>query len=188
MKLFNLVGCTLLATQAAGRFLPKSQSLGDDTSLFDSKTIDKTSTVPEFAGDPDTKPNPDPSSDEEDDVVKAWNKALCSGQKIFMAMTSPADQTHKFITPPQSPWSGTLCQRARSMGLERPRGRERLHVRFRRLPKPEDSFSSARHRYEISRSERPEPVFSHRARLKSDHGTTARRCNAAADETNLHWS
>jgi hypothetical protein len=117
MKFLYLVYCTLLAALAAGRFLPKSQPLGDNPSRFNPKTTtDKTSTVPEFAGDPDTKPKPDPSSDEEDDVVKVWNKALCSGQKIFMAMTSPADQTHKFITPPQSPWSGTLVKELEAWG------------------------------------------------------------------------
>ncbi|KAF2023568.1 hypothetical protein EK21DRAFT_80594 [Setomelanomma holmii] len=41
---------------------------------------------------------------------------MCSGQKIFQALTTPAGRTGTFITPPQSPWLGTLDKEFKEWG------------------------------------------------------------------------
>jgi hypothetical protein len=50
------------------------------------------------------------------DLAAVWFKAVCNGQKLFQAMTTPADTAARFITSVHSSFDGTLTRELRDWG------------------------------------------------------------------------
>jgi hypothetical protein len=54
------------------------------------------------------------------DSEAVWSKAVCNGQKLYQAMTTPKDTAHRFTTPILSEWDGPLTNQLHAWGYNEP--------------------------------------------------------------------
>ncbi|KAH7079665.1 hypothetical protein FB567DRAFT_607027 [Paraphoma chrysanthemicola] len=129
MKLLYFVCGAVLLSKAASNFAPESQLSHDvDVAVAIKDSHNSTRNLTAISGDPEPDNETDNDTDDETDDetrqkeglerTKKWNKAMCSGQKLFLAMANPATQTTRFIVPLHSSWYGTLFNELRAWGYK----------------------------------------------------------------------
>ncbi|KAH7071431.1 hypothetical protein BKA63DRAFT_605467 [Paraphoma chrysanthemicola] len=134
MKLIYFFWATFLLTKAESNIAPDSHlPHGVDVALPIKGSLDATRNVTAIVEVPnaiDSEPDDETDDDSDDETdeetrgkeelerTKKWNKAMCSGQKLFLAMANPATQTTRFITPQHSSWYGTLVNELRAWGYK----------------------------------------------------------------------